>query len=281
MARGDIFRDIADVDAICHVVRCFEDESVYHVDGSVDALRDIDMVISELLIHDQIFVEKRIERLEKSIRKIRDEAQQKELALMQRILVHLDSEMPLRSMVMDEDDEASIRSYPFITRKEMIIALNIGEEDLGVTPISEAVMARCETHGIRAMQFSAKVEAEISMLDTDSEKSEFLGALGIQEMALETLTRLCLEALGLVSFFTVGKDEVRQWLVRRYSLAPVAAGVIHSDLQRGFIRAEVIKYAELMVHGDEVSLKKLGKIYVNGKEYVVEDGDILNIRFSV
>ncbi len=281
MARGDIFRDIADVDAICHVVRRFEDDSVYHVDGSVNALRDIDMVISELLIHDQIFVEKRIERLETSIRKIRDETQQKELGLMQRMLAHLDTQVPLRLMVIDSDDEDMIRSYPFITRKEMVVAVNIGEEDLGVVPISEAVLARCDEQGIRVMQFSAKVEAEISMLDTDEEKNEFLGALGISEMALETLTRLCLDALGLISFFTVGDDEVRQWLVRRNAAAPVAAGVIHSDLQRGFIRAEVIKYAELMAHGDEATLKKLGKIYVNGKDYPVEDGDLLNIRFSV
>lgn len=281
IAKGDIFRDIVDVDAICHVVRAFEDEAVYHVDGSVDALRDIDMVTSELLIHDQIFVEKRIERLEKAIRKIKDEAQQKELDLMRRMLAHLEEEKPLRLMEIDDDEEALIRSYPFITRKEMILALNTGEDDIGENCITGEVIARCESQSMKAMQVSAKVEAEIAMLDTEEEKKEFMEELGITEMALENLTRLCLEALGLVSFFTVGTDEVRQWLVRRDSPAPVAAGVIHSDLQRGFIRAEVIKYEELMEHGDEAALKKLGKMYLNGKDYIVEDGDLLNIRFKV
>ncbi|WP_300675145.1 DUF933 domain-containing protein [Desulfoluna sp.] len=281
IAKGDVFRDIADVDAICHVVRAFEDESVYHVDGSVDALRDIDMVNAELLIHDQIFVEKRIERLEKALKKIKDETQQKELEFMRRMLAHLETESPLRLMTIDADEESLIRSYPFITRKEMVLALNIGEDDIGENHITDAVTERCENQRMKAMQVSAKVESEISMLDTDEEKSEFMEDLGITEMALEILTRLCLEALGLVSFFTVGTDEVRQWLVRQNSPAPVAAGVIHSDLQRGFIRAEVMKYEDLMEHGSEAALKKVGKMYLNGKDYIVEDGDLLNIRFKV
>lgn len=281
VATGDIFRDIADVDAICHVVRAFEDESVYHVDGSVNALRDIDTVNAELLLHDQIFVEKRIERLEKALRKIKDDTQQKELDLMGRMLAHLEAERPLRLMAMDADEEALIRSYPFITRKEMLLALNIGEEDLGKNLITDEVISRCEEQGMKAMQVSAKVESEIAMLDTLDEKKEFMEDLGITEMALATLTHLCLDALGLASFFTVGKDEVRQWLVRQHSPAPVAAGVIHSDLQRGFIRAEVMKYDELMEYGDEAALKKAGKMYLNGKDYIVEDGDILNIRFKV
>ena len=281
IAKGEIFRDIADVDAICHVVRAFEDEAVYHVDGSVDALRDIDMVNGELLMHDQIFVEKRIERLEKAVKKIKDEAQVRELELMRRMLTHLEEEKPLRQMEIDEDEDLLIRSYPFITRKELVVALNIGEDQLGENLISDEILNRCEVSSMRAMQVSAKVESEIAMLDTDEEKTEFMEDLGITEMALEVLTRLCLDALGLASFFTVGKDEVRQWLMRKNSLAPQAAGVIHSDLQRGFIRAEVMKYDELLEHGDEAELKKAGKMYLNGKDYVVEDGDILNIRFKV
>ena len=281
IAKGDIFRDIADVDAICHVVRAFDDESVYHVDGSVDPVRDMDMVNAELLLHDQTFVEKRVERLEKSLKKIKDEAQQRELALMHRMLTHLEGERPLRMMAMDTDDEALIRSYPLITRKEMVLALNIAEDDIGKAPMPEEITARCNDVQMKAMQVSAKVESEIAMLDTEEEKREFMGDLGIGDMALETLTRLCLEALGLISFFTVGKDEVRQWLVRKNSPAPVAAGVIHSDLQRGFIRAEVMTYDELMAYGDEAALKKAGKMNLNGKEYIVEDGDILNIRFKV
>ncbi len=281
IAKGSIFRDISDVDAICHVVRAFEDDAVYHASGSVDPLRDVEMVNSELLLHDQIFVEKRIERLEISLKKIKDEKQAKELELMQRILAHLEEEKPLRLMAFDEDEELLTRSYSFITRKEMILAFNVSEDLVGDTSLLERVAAVCGADKIEAMVVSAQVESEIALLDSDEEKLEFLEDLGISEPALGVLTRLCLQALGRVSFFTVGEDEVHQWLVRVGSVAPIAAGVIHSDLQKGFIRAEVMKYDELLEYGSEAELKKVGKMYVQGKEYIVVDGDILNIRFSV
>jgi len=281
IARGDIFRDIADMDAICHVVRAFEDDAIYHAEGSVDPLRDTQMVNGELLMHDQIFVEKRIERIEELIKKKKDEDQQKELILMKIMQAHLEQEIPLRLMELTDDEEFMIRSYPFITRKQMILAVNVSEDDLGNTALLEELNTSCETQAMEAMLVSAKVESEICLLDDEEEKAEFLEDLGIEETALGGLTRLCLKALGLISFLTVGQDEVRQWLVRKGSPAPVAAGVIHSDLQRGFIRAEVIKYDELMTHGSEAELKKVGKMYVQGKEYTVEDGDILNIRFKV
>jgi GTP-binding protein YchF len=281
IAKGSIFRDISDVDAICHVVRAFEDDAVYHASGSVDPLRDVEMVNSELLLHDQIFVEKRIERLEISLKKIKDEKQAKELELMQRILAHLEEEKPLRLMAFDEDEELLTRSYSFITRKEMILAFNVSEDLVGDTSLLERLAAVCGADKIEAMVVSAQVESEIALLDSDEEKLEFLEDLGISEPALGVLTRLCLQALGRVSFFTVGEDEVHQWLVRVGSAAPIAAGVIHSDLQKGFIRAEVMKYDELLEYGSEAELKKVGKMYVQGKEYIVVDGDILNIRFSV
>ena len=281
IAKGSIFRDISDVDAICHVVRAFEDDAVYHASGSVDPLRDVEMVNSELLLHDQIFVEKRIERLEISLKKIKDEKQAKELELMQRILAHLEEEKPLRLMAFDEDEELLTRSYSFITRKEMILAFNVSEDLVGDTSLLERVAAVCGADKIEAMVVSAQVESEIALLDSDEEKLEFLEDLGISEPALGVLTRLCLQALGRVSFFTVGEDEVHQWLVRVGSAAPIAAGVIHSDLQKGFIRAEVMKYDELLEYGSEAELKKVGKMYVQGKEYIVVDGDIVNIRFSV
>lgn len=281
IAKGSIFRDITDVDAICHVVRAFEDDAVYHASGSVDPIRDVEMVNSELLMHDQIFVEKRIERLEISLKKIKDEKQGKELELMQKILDHLEEEKPLRLMEFDEDEELLTRSYPFITRKEMILAFNVSEDLVGDTSLLERVAAVCKADKIEAMVVSAQVESEIALLDSDEEKLEFLDDLGISEPALGVLTRLCLQALGRVSFFTVGEDEVHQWLVRVGSAAPIAAGVIHSDLQKGFIRAEVMKYDELLEYGSEAELKKVGKMYVQGKEYTVVDGDILNIRFSV
>jgi GTP-binding protein YchF len=279
--KGDIFRDIADTDAILHVVRAFEDEAVYHVDGDVNPARDIDMINAELIMHDLIFVEKRVEKLALSLKKLKDETQQKELDLLNKMKDHLEQEKPLRLMEIVPEEEALIRSYPFITRKEMIIALNVGEDDIGRTDLLESLKGRCENEKMEIMQVSAQVESEIALLDSDEEREEFRSDLGITEPALETLTGLCLKALGRISFFTVGKDEVRQWLLRRNSTAPEAAGVIHSDLQRGFIRAEVFTFDELMAFKDEAGLKKAGKVYVNGKDYVVQDGDILNIRFKV
>ncbi len=281
ISKGTIFKDIADMDALCHVVRNFEDEAVYHTDGSVDAVRDVEMVNSELIIHDQIFAEKRIERISEMVKKIKDEDQLKELALMNKIKEHLELEKPLRLMEFSGDDEALIRSYPFITRKEMILAINVSEDDIGNKKLLDKFTAICENEKIEVMLVSAKVESEIAMFDTKEEKAEFLDDLGINETALEKMTKLCLSALGLISFFTVGEDEVRQWLVRKSSKAPRAAGVIHSDFERGFIRAEVIKYDELMEYKSEAELKKAGKISVEGKEYVVADGDIINIRFKV
>lgn len=281
IVKGDIFKDIADVDAICHVIRVFEDESVYHAEGAVDPVRDMEMINSELLMHDQIFVEKRIERIETAIKKKKDEKQEKELILLQDMLNHLEEEKPLRLMDIAPDDESLIKSYPFITRKEMILVFNVAEEELNSSTILEQVQQKCSIYKMEAMQVSAQVESEIALLDSAEEKEVFLEDLGIEEAALGTLTRLCLSALGLISFFTVGEDEVRQWLVRRESPAPTAAGVIHSDLQRGFIRAELMKYHELMEYGSEADLKKAGKMNLEGKDYIVEDGDILNIRFKV
>ncbi len=281
IAKGDIFRDINDVDALCHVVRAFEDDAIYHEDGSVDPLRDAEMVNSELLMHDQIFVEKRIERLEISIKKIRDDKQVKELELIKKMQEHLESESPLRLMEFTEEEDLLIRSYPLITRKELILVFNVSEDQLSDSKLLSQIEHLSNKDKFEAMLVSAQVESEIVELDSEEEKKEFLEDLGIKEPALEVLTRLCLKALGRITFFTVGPDEVHQWLVRVDSPAPVAAGAIHSDLQRGFIRAEVCKYDELIEHGSEAELKKLGKYHLQGKDYIVLDGDILNIRFKV
>ncbi|MFW2365913.1 MAG: redox-regulated ATPase YchF [Desulforhopalus sp.] len=281
IAKGNIFQDIADADALCHVVRAFEDDAVYHAEGSVDPVRDAEMVNAELIMHDQIFVEKRIERIEIALKKIKDDQQAKELELMRRMLSHLEEEKPLRLFEVSEEEDLLIRSYPLITRKELILAFNVSEDQLGDSGLLDQVADWCDREKIEAMTVSAQVESEIVLLDSEEEKQEFLQDLGVAEPALGVMTGLCLKALGLISFFTVGKDEVRQWLVRRQSPAPVAAGVIHSDLQRGFIRAELMKYDELMEYGSEAELKKGGKMYLQGKDYIVEDGDILNIRFKV
>lgn len=281
ISKGDIFKEIADVDALCHVIRAFEDESIYHPEGSVDPLRDAEMVNGELIMHDQIFVEKRIERIEVALKKIKDDKHVKELDLMRKMQAHLEEEKPLRLLELSEDDEFLVRSYPLITRKELILVFNVAEQQLGSQLLLEKIADKCQRDRMEAMLVCAQVESEIALLDSEEEKAEFLQDLGIHEAALGIMTKLCLKTLGLISFFTVGKDEVRQWLVRKAAPAPVAAGVIHSDLQRGFIRAEVIKYDELIAYGSEAELKKAGKMYLQGKDYIVGDGDILNIRFKV
>ena len=281
IAKGDIFKNIVDVDALCHVVRAFQDESVYHAMGSVDPFRDVESINGELLIHDQIFVEKRVERLEASLKKIKDARQAREYELMQRIRDHLEEERPLRLMEFSAEEDLLIRSYPFITRKALILVFNVAEDAVNDTAILQDIAASCDAQKMEAMLVSAKVESEIVQLDSEEEKAEFLADLGIEEPALGGLTRLCLKALGRMSFFTVGPDEVHQWLVRINSTAPEAAGAIHSDLQKGFIRAEVMKYGELIAHGSEAELKKQGKFYVQGRDYIVQEGDILNIRFNV
>lgn len=281
ISKGEIFADINSLDAICHVVRAFKDDSIYHADGSVDPKRDIDFVNAELILHDLIFIEKRMERLEKTIKQTKEEAATKEKEILAKLKVHLDKTLPLRCLALTDGEKKFISSYPFVTRKELFIVLNVSEDGLKDSKTLKALEGELAPLGIGVMQVSAKVEDEISAFETEKERQDFLAALGIVEPAINILTRHLIKMLDLISFFTVGSDEVRQWLIRRGSLAHQAAGAIHSDLERGFIRAEVIKYNDLMSFGTEEKVKGSGKFYLKGKEYIVEDGDILTIRFNV
>jgi hypothetical protein len=281
IAEGNVFREIADVDAVCHVVRAFKNESIYLVSGSVDPQRDVDSVNSELVLNDMIFIEKRLERIAKDIKKMQDKKLQQEKVLLEKLKVQLEKELPLRLLELIPEEKKLILSYPFITLKEMIVVLNISDADVQNEQAVQELKKNYAPLRVEVMQVSAEVEAEIAGLETEDEKKEFLQALGIPEPALDVFTRMCLKALGLMSFFTVGEDEVRQWLIHIGSSAPEAAGAIHSDLQKGFIRAEVMKYADLMEHKTEAQLKSAGKYYTKGKDYIVEDGDIINIRFNV
>ncbi|MDD5546510.1 MAG: redox-regulated ATPase YchF [Candidatus Omnitrophica bacterium] len=281
ITKGDIFKDIAETDAICHVVRAFKDDSVYHINGTVDPKRDIDSVNSELILHDLIFAEKRLEKLDLDLRKAKDEAKSKEREVVARVKTHIEKELPLRLLELKPEEKRVIASYPFVTLKEMILAVNVSEDDLKNKALLDDLKKKYEHLKIEVMLVSAKVESEIASLETEKEQQEFLSALGIEEPAINVLSRLCIQALNLISFFTVGEDEVRQWPVKRNSSAPEAAGAIHSDLQKGFIRAEVIKFADLERLGSEEKVKEAGKLYLKGKDYIVEDGDIINIRFNV
>jgi len=278
---NNIFQDIADVDAVCHIVRAFTDDSVYHVKGSVDPLRDIEAVSSDIILNDLIFIEKRLERIEKDLKKKNDATVKAEQELMNRFREHLENELPLRVMKISDEEMKIISSYPFLTMKKLLIALNIDDSGINDQSLINEIKEKYNEQDIDVMQVSAQMESEIESLDTDDEKKEFMDEVGITEPALNVLSRLSMKSLGLMSFFTVGKDEVKQWLVRQGSSAPEAAGAIHSDIQRGFIRAEVIKYDDLTELGSEDAVKKDGRFLTMGKDYTVEDGDIINFRFNV
>jgi hypothetical protein len=281
IARGDIFADIDELDAILHLVRVFEDDSVYHINGSVNPKRDIDNVNAELILHDLVFIEKRNERIEKKIKQANNESFQKEKIILARFKEHLEKNLPLRLLDISPVERKLVSSYPFVTMKRMIVALNVSESDLKSTKLLEQLKIDYNALGIDIMQVSTKVEKEIAELESEEERQEFLKDLGIEEPAINVLTRLSLKALSLISFFTVGTDEVRQWNIKAGSTTPEAAGAIHSDLQKGFIRAEVIKYEDFFSIGSEAKAKEAGKLYIKGKDYIVEDGDMLNIRFNV
>ncbi len=281
ITEGSIFENIADVDALCHVVRVFRNDSVYHVDGSVDPERDINALNSELILHDMVFIEKRLERIERNIKKIRDKTVVHDKELLERLKNHLEKELPLRLLRLNKDEETMISSYPFLTRKEMIIVLNVSDTDLGSNTLQERFRELYKPFGIDVMQVSALVESEIAQIESEEERREFLQDSKIEEPAINILTRLCIKALNRISFFTVGQDEVRQWTIRSSSTAPEAAGAIHTDMQKGFIKAEVMKYQDLFNAGSESKVKEQGRYYLKGKDYIVQDGDILGIRFNV
>jgi GTP-binding protein YchF len=281
IAKGDVFKDINNVDAVCHLVRAFKDDSVYHPAGSVDARRDIDNINSELLLNDMLFIEKRLERIEKDIKKTSDKAAIKERELLVKLKAQLDKELPLRLMELTAEENKTIASYPFVTLKEMVLALNVSDDKLQENSLLEKLRNLYQHLKVEIMQVSVKAESEIAALESEQERREFLEALGIKEPAIDILTHACLRALNLISFFTVTHNELRQWNIRRGCLAVEAAGAIHTDLQRGFIRAEVVKYNDLIALGTEEKIKEAGKFYLKGKDYVVEDADIITVRFNV
>lgn len=281
LSEESIVKEINSVDVLCHVVRHFENDSVYHVKGSLDAKRDIDEINLELILSDLLFVEKRLERIEKNLKRINDQNIIKEKEFLLKLKEHLNNEKPLRLIEIKPEEKKIISGYPLITLKEMIVVLNISEQDIKDTTIVEKFKKEYEHLRIYFIHISAKVEAEISSFESEQERKEFLNAIGIEEPVVDILKRVCIKALNLISFFGVGSDEVKQWLIKSDSTAPNAAGSIHSDLEKGFIKAEVMKYDDLIAYGSEDKLKEAGKYYLKGKDYIVEDGDILGIRFNV
>lgn len=277
----ETLKSLDQVDVICHIVRAFEDDRVFHILGHVDARRDIHRLNEELQLNDLLFVEKRLERIEKE-RKIKKDAQKAgmETDLLRRMKLHLEGGHFLRSFLLTDEEEKLIASYPLLTRKATIIVLNVGEGDLADQGLIQSLEEDFSEKGFEWIAVSAKIEEELSQLDI-AERQLFLEELHLDQPALDRLTLLCYRTLGLISFFTVGPDEVRAWTNRRGSLAPQAAGVIHSDFERGFIRAEVMKYEDLVKHGSEQKVREVGKYMQKGRDYVVEDGDIISFLFNV
>ncbi len=275
-----ILQGLEHVDVICHVVRAFQSDTVFHVHGSVDPRRDLLALNEELLLSDLLFIEKRLERLEKEQKKKEGQRAVMEWNLLVRMRPHLESGSFLRNFPLTVAEERLVAGYPLLTRKAVIIILNVGEKDPKGEGLLDRLTEEFREKGFQWIAVSARIEEEISALD-QSEREAFLRDLRFDEPALDRLTMLCYKTLGLISFFTVGADEVRAWTNRQGSLAPQAAGVIHSDLERGFIRAEVMKYEDLTSLGNEQKVKDLGRYMQKGRDYVVEDGDIISFLFNV
>ena len=267
--------NIREVDAIVHVVRCFENSNIVHVDGSINPLRDIETINLELIFSDLEILERRISKVSKVARN--DKSAAKELALLNKIKAHFEE-------ADDEEEQAWLESYNLLTYKPVIYAANVSEDDLADDAANnegvQAVREYAKGEQSEVFVVCAEIEAEISELD-DDEKKMFLEDLGLEESGLEKLIKASYKLLGLISYLTAGEPEVRAWTITEGTKAPQAAGKIHSDFERGFIRAEVVSYDDLIACGSHTAAKEKGLIRLEGKDYVVKDGDIMLFRFNV
>jgi hypothetical protein len=268
------------VDAIAHIVRCFEDDNVVHVDGSIDPLRDVEVIQTELNLADLDTVEKRINRVGKQA-KSGDKKMQEELALLEKVHSCLNSGQPARNAELTGEQWKTLRELCLITAKPVLYVANVAEDDLsGEHPFVARIKEHAAAEGAEMVVICGKIEAEIAELP-EEEKSEFLNELGFDESGLDRMIHAGYRLLGLITYFTAGVKEVRAWTVSRGARAPQAAGVIHTDFEKGFIRAEVIGYEDFVAAKGESKAKEKGLMRLEGKEYVVKDGDIMHFRFNV
>ena len=270
---------IRETDAISHVVRCFDDPNVIHVAGKVDPLSDIAVIDTELALADMATAEKALHKAQKNSR-AGDKDAIKLVAILEPMLKHLDQGNPVRSMGLDADQMAIIKPYCFITAKPVLYVANVIEGGFENNPLLDLVKAHAAKERAPVVSICAKIEAEIADLEQE-DKDIFLADIGMTEPGLDRLIRAAYTLLGLETYFTAGVKEVRAWTVRKGSTAPQAAGVIHTDFERGFIRAEVIAYDDYVALGGEAKCKETGKMRVEGKEYIVKDGDVMHFRFNV
>lgn len=284
---GQLLGHLSQGDALVLVVRAFEDESIPHPEGSVDPARDIETMNLELAFSDLSVVDKRLQRVIQQLPKMKGaerEAYEREQKLMERLKATLEAETPLREIVdeLEEEDRKTLRGFGLLTIKPMLILVNLGESQLGEIgeKLIEDLRARFATPGVAVDGLAGKIEMEIGQLEPD-DAAIFLDDLGITETSRDRIIRVSFELLGLIPFLTAGEDECRAWTIRRGTTAVEAAGAIHSDIQRGFIRAEIVSYDDLIDAGSMAETKKRGTFRREGKTYIVQDGDIINFLFNV
>jgi len=273
---------IREVDAIVHVVRCFDDPNIVHVDGSVGPARDIETINLELIFADLEVLERRIDKVKKQA-KSGEKKYYEELAFLESIQRHLESNQPVRTMEIAEEWEKYAEQLFLLTSKPMLYCANISEEDItnpDDNPYVKELKACAEKENAEVVVICARIEEEIAQLD-DSEKKAFLSELGIGESGLDRLIKASYRLLGLISFLTAGETEVRAWTIKKGTKAPQAAGKIHSDFERGFIRAEIVAYEDLIRAGSYNAAKEMGLVRSEGKDYVMKDGDVTLFRFNV
>jgi len=259
-------------------VRAFDDPEILHAEGSVDPARDIAMLDLELILADHDLVERRLERLEKATKRGLNPEEQRERQLLSEIIVPaLEAERPLREVTLDPDDERRLRGFQLLSAKPVLVVVNVGEDRASATPPDLGIEVR---PGVLAVVVSAPIEQEISTLPPEEQK-EFLADLGLSEPSLDRVNRASYDLLGVIAFFTVGEDEVRAWTIRRDARAREAAGTIHSDIERGFIKAEVVPSADLLRLKTMAACREAGVLRLEGKEYVMQDGDVAHFRFNV
>jgi GTP-binding protein YchF len=270
---------IREVDAIAHVVRCFESTDIIHVAGKVDPLTDIDIIDTELALADMATVEKAVDRAVKAAKGGDKEALRKQ-ALFERVKVQLDAVKPVRALSMTDEERRDLRELQLLTAKPVMYVANVSESGFQNNPLLAAVEKRAAAEGAVVVAVCAAIEAEIAQLE-ESDRAEFLAELGLKEPGLNRVIRGAYTLLGLLTYFTAGPKEVRAWTVRRGSTAPQAAGVIHTDFEHGFIRAEVIAFADYIAGRGEAGAKEAGRLRLEGKEYIVQEGDVMHFRFNV
>ncbi|MCL4155969.1 UNVERIFIED_CONTAM: hypothetical protein GTU68_067139, partial [Idotea baltica] len=273
--------NIREVDAILHVVRCFEDDNVVHVDGNIDPVRDKEIIDTELILKDLETVEKRLDKAKKNS-KTGDKAALKVVDFTTRLYAHMEQDKPARSMELQDGDNEILQQMLLLTAKPILYVCNVDDESInGGNALTKKFAEAIADENAQIMIISAGLESELNAFEDEEERAMFLEELGLKEPGLNQLIRSSYELLDLITYFTAGVKEVRAWTIRRGTKAPQAAGVIHTDFEKGFIRAEVIAYKDYVAYKSEQAVKEAGKMSVEGKEYTVADGDVMHFRFNV